>query len=147
MAVSGINQANDPAAYQQHVFWTDPRTSAHDNISPNDFFKLQRNFYPTFDDALLLELIAGLSLNEHVSKAMYMLSAGSKRKVWLAAAFASGAAVTLLDEPFAALDKASINFLIKQLENFAKKTGRAWIIADYEVPENLTTQTVIDLDL
>ena len=32
------------------------------------------------------------------------LSAGTRRKVWLAGAFASGAAVTLLDEPFAALD-------------------------------------------
>ena len=144
MAVCGINQAGNLASYKKHVYWVDPRTSAHDQISPNDYFDLQRSFYPTFNDAVLLELIDGLSLNEHVSKAMYMLSAGSKRKVWLAAAFASGATLTLLDEPFAALDKASINFLIKQLEIFAKKTGRAWVIADYEVPENLTTQAVID---
>ena len=108
------------------------------NISPNDYFDLQRSFYPTFDDAVLLELIDGLSLNDHVSKAMYMLSAGSKRKVWLAAAFASGAAVTLLDEPFSALDKASINFLIKRLETYAQSSDRAWVIADYEVPQNLS---------
>jgi ABC-type Mn2+/Zn2+ transport system ATPase subunit len=108
---------------------------------------LQRRFYPAFNDAVLLELLDGLSLSDHVAKAMYMLSAGSKRKVWLAAAFASGAAVTLLDEPFAALDKASINFLTKQLETFAQNPSRAWVVADYEVPANLTTQTVIDLDL
>jgi ABC-type multidrug transport system ATPase subunit len=147
IAVCGVNQAGNLASYKQHVFWVDPRTSAHDQISPNDYFGLQRSFYPNFNDTVLLELIDGLSLNDHASKAMYMLSAGSKRKVWLAAAFASGATVTLLDEPFAALDKTSINFLIQQLEISAQKSKRAWVIADYEVPQNLTTNYTIDLDL
>jgi ABC-type multidrug transport system ATPase subunit len=147
IAVCGVNQAGNLASYKQHVFWVDPRTSAHDQISPNDYFGLQRSFYPNFNDTVLLELIDGLSLNDHASKAMYMLSAGSKRKVWLAASFASGATVTLLDEPFAALDKASINFLIQQLEISAQKSKRAWVIADYEVPQNLTTNYTIDLDL
>jgi ABC-type multidrug transport system ATPase subunit len=145
--VCGISQADSLASYKQHVFWVDPRTSAHDGISPSEYFDLQRRIYPAFDDVMLATLIEGLSLNDHASKAMYMLSAGSKRKVWLAAAFASGAAVTLLDEPFAALDKASINFLIQQLEISAQKSKRAWVIADYEVPQNLTTNYTIDLDL
>ena len=147
IAVCGVNQAGNLASYKQHVFWVDPRTSAHDGISPSEYFDLQRRIYPAFDDVMLATLIEGLSLNDHASKAMYMLSAGSKRKVWLAAAFASGAAVTLLDEPFAALDKASINFLIQQLEISAQKSKRAWVIADYEVPQNLTTNYTIDLDL
>jgi ABC-type multidrug transport system ATPase subunit len=147
IAVCGVNQAGNLASYKQHVFWVDPRTSAHDGISPSEYFDLQRRIYPAFDDVMLAALIEGLSLNDHASKAMYMLSAGSKRKVWLAAAFASGATVTLLDEPFAALDKASINFLIQQLEISAQKSKRAWVIADYEVPQNLTTNYTIDLDL
>ena len=147
MAVCGISQADSLASYKQHVFWVDPRTSAHDQISPNDYFDLQRSFYPNFNDAVLLELIEGLSLNDHVSKAIYMLSAGSKRKVWLAAAFASGATVTLLDEPFSALDKASINFLIKRLETYAQSSDRAWVIADYDVPQNLFANCMINLDL
>jgi ABC-type multidrug transport system ATPase subunit len=147
IAVCGVNQAGNLASYKQHVFWVDPRTSAHDQISPNDYFGLQRSFYPNFNDTVLLELIDGLSLNDHASKAMYMLSAGSKRKVWLAAAFASGATVTLLDEPFAALDKTSINFLIQQLAISAQKSKRAWVIADYEVQQNLTANYTIDLDL
>jgi ABC-type multidrug transport system ATPase subunit len=147
IAVCGVNQAGNLASYKQHVFWVNPRTSAHDGISPSEYFDLQRRIYPAFDDVMLAALIEGLSLNDHASKAMYMLSAGSKRKVWLAAAFASGATVTLLDEPFAALDKASINFLIQQLEISAQKSKRAWVIADYEVPQNLTTNYTIDLDL
>ena len=99
---------------------------------------MQRKVYPAFDDVLLLALIEGLSLYDHIAKAMYMLSAGSKRKVWLAAAFASGATVTLIDEPFAALDKASINFLLERLESISQNTNRAWVIADYEVPQNLS---------
>ena len=147
LAICGIIPTDDLASYKQHVFWVDPRTSAHDHISPNDYFDLQRKDYPEFDDALLLELIEGLSLSDHVSKAIYMLSAGSKRKVWLAAAFASGATATLLDEPFAALDKASINFLLERLECVAHNTNRAWVIADYEVPQNLSTVLTIVLDL
>jgi ABC-type multidrug transport system ATPase subunit len=147
IAIDSVSQANDLTSYKKNVYWVDPRASVHDNISPNDFFDLQRRFYPAFDDAILLDLIEGLSLSDHVSKAMYMLSAGSKRKVWLAAAFASGAAVTLLDEPFAALDKPSINFLIERLVTFAHDSDRAWVIADYEVPQNLVTNLTIDLDL
>jgi ABC-type multidrug transport system ATPase subunit len=147
IAIDSVSQANDLTSYKKNVYWVDPRASVHDNISPNDFFDLQRRFYPAFDDAILLDLIEGLSLSDHVSKAMYMLSAGSKRKVWLAAAFASGAAVTLLDEPFAALDKPSINFLIERLVTFAHDSDRAWVIADYEVPQNLVTNLSIDLDL
>lgn len=147
IAVCGVNQAGNLASYKQHVFWVNPRTSAHDGISPSEYFDLQRRIYPAFDDVMLATLIEGLSLNDHASKAMYMLSAGSKRKVWLAAAFASGATMTLLDEPFAALDKASINFLIQQLEISAQKSKRAWVIADYEVQQNLTTNYTIDLDL
>ena len=147
IAIDSVSQANDLTSYKKNVYWVDPRASVHDNISPNDFFDMQRRFYPAFDDAILLNLIEGLSLSDHVSKAMYMLSAGSKRKVWLAAAFASGAAVTLLDEPFAALDKPSINFLIERLVTFAHDSDRAWVIADYEVPQNLVTNLTIDLDL
>jgi ABC-type multidrug transport system ATPase subunit len=151
ITIENINQTVDTALFKKHVFWVDPRTNAHDNISPNDYFDLQRNFYPAFDNALLLELLEGLSLSDHVSKSMYMLSAGSKRKVWLAAAFASGANVTLLDEPFAALDKASIHFLIELLKNTntnaAQNTKRAWVIADYEAPQDLHANFTINLDL
>jgi ABC-type multidrug transport system ATPase subunit len=147
IAVCGMRQSDDLASFKKHVFWIDPRTTEYDQISPNDYFDMQRKFYLTFDEPLLHELIEGLNLSDHVSKAMYMLSAGSKRKVWLAAAFASGASVTLLDEPFAALDKASINFLIDRLMAFAPSSGRAWVIADYELPSNLAANFVVDLDL
>ena len=74
-----------------------------------------------------------------------MLSTGSKRKVWLAAAFASGATVTLLDEPFAALDTASIGFILAWLRGIASDTDQAWVMADYVAPDGLPMVQVIDL--
>lgn len=144
---SHIIQTNDLNSYQKHVFWTDPRTITHDQISPNDFFDMQRKSYSNFDEFVLADMIQSLSLTEHVSKEIFRLSAGSKRKVWLAAAFASGAAVTLLDEPFAALDQASIGYLLDRLETYAQNKQRAWVIADYEVSQNLLTTFTINLDL
>jgi ABC-type multidrug transport system ATPase subunit len=145
ISINRIQQTNDLESFRKNVYWIDPRTTAHDQLSPNTYFDLQRSFYPSFDDALLVDLVQGLSLTEHATKAMYMLSAGSKRKVWLATAFASGAAVTLIDEPFAALDKASIGFLLTQLKKSAQNSQRAWVIADYLAPENLCISQTIDL--
>jgi energy-coupling factor transporter ATP-binding protein EcfA2 len=90
-------------------------------------------------------LVEGLSLGEHQHKPLYMLSTGSKRKVWLAAAFAAGAPVTLLDVPFASLDKASIRFVTEQLCQQAKVATRAWVFADYEAPSGLPFVSTLDL--
>ena len=147
VAINGISLTKDLPSYRKQVFWIDPRTTAHDQLVVNDYFDLQRKFYSNFDDAALAELIKSLSLTEHVSKEIYKLSAGSKRKVWLAAAFASGAAVTLIDEPFSALDKASIGYLLDRLDTYAQNKLRAWVISDYEVPQNLSTTLTVNLDV
>lgn len=63
-----------------------------------------------------------------------MRSTGTRRKVFLAGAFASRAAVTLLDEPFAALDRASIALVLELLQEAATHPSRAWVVADYAAP-------------
>ena len=71
----------------------------------------------------------------HLHKPMYQLSSGSQRKVLLAAALASGAVLTLLDEPLAALDKPSISYLLQALEAEARAPrwpGRAVLVAHHE---------------
>jgi ABC-type Mn2+/Zn2+ transport system ATPase subunit len=87
----------------------------------------------------------GLSLTPHLDKALYMLSTGSRRKVFMAAALASQAAVTLLDQPFVALDRPSITYLLGVLADAAKNTDRAWVVADYVAPENVALAGVIAL--
>lgn len=145
LQVDDVRLDDQPAAYRQQVFWADPRSDAFDQMTPADYFKSLHRLHPRFDDQVLADLIEGLSLAPHLDKFVYMLSTGSKRKVWLAAAFASGAAVTLLDEPFAALDKPSIGFVRELLKNAAGHPARAWVIADYEAPGDVRLAAIIDL--
>jgi len=127
------------------TFWTDPKSTAFDQITVAEYVNSLRPRYPQFDDQALAGLIEVLSLADHQHKPLYMLSTGSKRKVWLAAAFASGAAVTLLDEPFAALDLASINIVIERLAEVASHSTRTWVLADYEAPLGVPLAATIDL--
>jgi len=62
------------------------------------------------------------------------------------AALASGATVTLLDQPFAALDLASIHIIKEYLHEAAEHPSRAWIVADYEAPNDLPLASVLNLD-
>ena len=137
--------AQHGAAYRQQVFRVDPRSTDFDPITPLEYFKTLHRQYPGFDDRAVGGLMEGLSLGPFKDKPLYMLSTGSKRKVWLAAAFASGAAVTLLDEPFAALDKTSIGFVTTLLQEAASDPARAWVLADYEAPAGVSLAAVIDL--
>ena len=145
LQIRGVSLQDQPAAYRQQLFWIDPRTEAFDQITALEFFASQRARYPAFDEQVLARLLVGLDLADHAHKQLFMLSTGSKRKVWMAAAFASGACVTLLDMPFAALDKASIAFVLNLLKDSASPTGRAWVLADYEAPAGVPLAATIDL--
>lgn len=136
---------DQPAAYRQQLFWTEARSEAFDQLTPPEYFEMQSQSWPGFDRQRLTELIKGLDLQAHLHKKLFMLSTGSKRKVWLAAAFASGATVTLLDEPFAALDTPSIRFVAQLLKDAAARQDRAYVIADYEAPDDVPLAAVIDL--
>ena len=146
LSINGISLHDQPETYNKAVFWMDPRSNALDPSTPADYFKSLPSKYPKFDPLLLAELIEGLSLSDHLHKNLFMLSAGSKRKVWLAAAFASGAVVTLIDKPFAALDMTSIGFLKALLTEAADHPSRAWVIADYAAPDGVKLAAVLDLD-
>lgn len=137
--------ATAPAAYRAQVFWMDPRTTAHDQIRGVDFLASKAARYPDWNAALLAELSQALDLTPHLHKPLYMLSTGSKRKVWMAAAFTSGATLTLLDEPFAALDKTSIRCVLDLLREAANHPHRAWVVADYEAPAGVPLAQHIDL--
>ena len=127
-----------PAPGAQHRFWRDPRAPWPD-VSPECWASEQAALYPRWDAAAWLAHVRGFGLQEHLHKEMFRLSTGSKRKVLLAAALASGAPLTLIDEPEAALDWASIRYLRGALTREAGRssaTGRVIVVANYEpVPD------------
>lgn len=90
-------------------------------------------------------LIDGLSLGKHLPKGFYMLSAGGRRKVGLAAAMALQPPLTLLDQPFSALDLPSIRFVTSWLSEQSQASDRLVLFADYEAPTGLHIPQRIDL--
>lgn len=145
LSVQGIRLDQQHGAYRERVFWTDPQTEAHDAISAADHMECLQQHCPRFSAEALDELVAGFSLAPHLHKPLYMLSAGSRRKVWLSAAFAAGATVTLIDQPFAALDGPSIHFLLELLQDVADHPSRAWVLADFAAPAAVNLASVITL--
>ncbi len=127
------------------VFWTDLQAAKHDAISVQDCWQQCQNQYPHWDAPLLQDLAEELDMAQHRHKPLYMLSTGSRRKVGLIAALASGASVTLLDQPFSALDQRSVLTIKAFLEEAAHAATRAWIVADYEAPNDLPLARVLQL--
>ncbi|QRF62587.1 ATP-binding cassette domain-containing protein [Variovorax sp. UC122_21] len=141
----GVRLDEDRDAYARNVFFVDPETDAFNNISATQCTASLSAGDPGFDAQRWQALVEGFSLTPHLEKPMYMLSTGSKRKVWLAAALASGRALTLLDEPTAALDANSIRFLWRTLADSAGRHDRAIVIASAERIEAVPLAGLIEL--
>jgi ABC-type multidrug transport system ATPase subunit len=128
------------------VFWIDLQNTAHDTSTVQDCWETLRADYPHWNPGLLDDLAEELDMNSHRDKRLHMLSAGSRRKVMVIAALASGATVTLLDQPFAALDLGSIRTLHAFLQEATDHPSRAWIVADYTAPHGIRLAHVLNLD-
>lgn len=145
LLVRGTSLRDAPEDYRRQVFWLDPQTDALDAISATDWLGRVAPRYPGFRADVLADLIEGFALAPHLEKPMYMLSTGSKRKVWLSAAFACGAPLTLIDQPFAALDGPSMRFLRELLQEAAEHPSRAWLLADHSAPDGVPLAQVVAL--
>ena len=138
-------EAGQVVAPEGNVFWVDLQDAAHDSTTVQACWDALRRRWPNWNESLLQDLAQELDMQQHADKRLNMLSAGSRRKVMVLAALASGADVTLLDQPFTALDLASIRILHEFLHEAAEHPTRAWIVADYEVPSDLPLACVLNL--
>lgn len=134
-----------PTKDQSWAFRPDPLDSEADPTPVADWLAQVAKRFPAFDHSIVPDLAQALDLTPHLHKPLYMLSAGSRRKVGHCAAFASGAALTLLDQPFTALDLSSSRILCTLLQELAEHPRRACVVADYAAPEGVMLSAVIDL--
>lgn len=146
LQIGGHLLSADAPSYRRQVFRTDPVSDAFAQSTPTAWFAQLRVRYPAFDLTLATQLLEQLYLSPHLDKTGHMLSTGSRRKVWLAAALASGAPVVLIEQPFAALDTPSIRVVTELLQRSAQPSGRVIVLADYEVPDALQLNGRITLD-
>ena len=127
------------------AFWLDTRLPEHEQTTPEEFWAQIQMKHPCWSESLCNELCTALDLQDHLGKQLYMLSNGSRRKVALIALLASGAQFICLDQPFVALDQASIKVLCDFLNDMADDPSRTWLVADYEADPRLDWSAVINL--
>ncbi|MGO4391678.1 ATP-binding cassette domain-containing protein [Variovorax sp. M-6] len=132
LALAGARLHEDASIYESGVFFVDPATDAFDPLTVHACTAALRVGDARFDEAAWQSLAEGFGLAPHMDKSMYMLSTGSKRKVWLAAALASGRPLILLDEPTGGLDAASIRCLWRALAEKARGLQQAVVVASGE---------------
>ena len=139
--IQGASVAENPLAYRRQVAWLDPHDTGLDEQTARQIFAA----LPGCDPDVLQSHIDGLALGAHLDKTLTMMSTGTRRKVLLAAALAAEAPVTLLDQPFKALDRPSIDYLLAVLTEAARHPERACVVADYEAPPGIELAGVIEL--
>jgi len=132
--------ANGPDA-----LWLDLALPRQDDLTPHQVWDALRQRCPRWDSVLQEDLAQSLRLEPHLDKKLSMLSTGSRRKVALVGLLASGATVTCLDQPFAALDAASIGVVRDFLAEAADHASRTWVVADYEADPRLSWRRCIVL--
>jgi ABC-type transport system involved in cytochrome c biogenesis ATPase subunit len=145
LCAAGVWLDEAPQRYRQQVFRIDPLTETHDALAAAQYLEGLATHWPQLSAAALDDLTEGFDLRAHLHKPIYMLSTGTRRKLWLSAAFAAGAPVTLIDQPFAALDKPAVGFLSELLQDVQHHPKRAWWVADHTVAAGMTEPRVIHL--
>ena len=112
------------------VFWAEAESAGSEQWGLPDVWAKVAKRFPGFDEAALARHLEGFALAPHLAKQLFMLSTGTRRKVWLAAALASGAPLTLIDEPLAGLDWASVRYLAQAVSDaVASGAERAVVLA------------------
>ena len=139
-------------AAAQDVFWSDPRQPPAGTV-PEQRSELWvdslRSAYPRWDESRWSSLAACWNLEEALHKPWLALSAGTARKLRMAAALSSGAQRIMLDEPIAGLDKPSIQVLRAALQMAQVNAGAVpqWIfVAHYDDLQLAIWDSVLELE-
>lgn len=125
------------------ALWLDLRLPEHDAHTPEAVWAQLQAEHPRWNAALQADLADALHLQDHLGKQLFMLSAGSRRKVALVGLLASGATLTCIDQPYAALDMASVRVIQEFLGDMTDHPSRSWVVADYEADKTLPWRSVV----
>lgn len=128
------------------AIWQDLSLPGRDEETPAAVWASLREQYLGWSPEVQAALIDALDLQPHLDKSLFMLSTGSRRKVALVGLLSAGARVTCLDQPYSALDLASVKALRGFLQAQSGHDGRTWVVADYEADPMLAWQQVIRLE-
>ena len=145
LVLAGLDGQAAPEAYRAQVFWADPRSEALNDLTPLAWYARLPHHHGAWDAAALDAHVAGFCLQPHLDKPLHALSTGSRRKVLMAGALASGAPLTLIDEPIAGLDRSSVAYLVQALAQYGSQPGRMIVVAHHEALAGVPWGQVVDL--
>lgn len=80
----------------------------------------------------LLELVG---LGDFMNNYPYELSGGMQQRVGIARGLVHDPQILLMDEPFAALDAMSREFMMQELQNIWRDTGKSVLFITHSIPE------------
>ncbi|MFT6270665.1 MAG: heme exporter protein A [Alphaproteobacteria bacterium] len=137
-----INLATTGIVYIGHKLGFSGLLSAIENLQ----FYMSMIGRPCQDTSEILEVLSLLGLDGLEDLPLKHLSAGQQRRVSLAKLWLNkGANLWVLDEPFTALDAATVSMLEHYIECFLKQNG-AVIMTSHQATNIAHQQTVFDLE-
>lgn len=133
----------------QDCFWMDPRQAQSADQAQQlvkDWVGAQQSRYPRWQAAQWQTHVQHWQLETALDKPWLALSTGTARKLWMAAGLASGAALVLIDEPIAGLDRPSVAYLHALLAQQAGVQNRWVMVAHYDDLQGLPWDTQLVLE-
>lgn len=127
-------QPFDNAAVMDRVALTGVDVGYPASWSGKDILKGAQLRYPKWDDGLARRLIDDFDLDEALGTTYSKMSRGQRAMVGNIVGIASGAELTLLDEPYVGLDVHNTNVFYRHLLDVAEG-GRTFVMATHHIEE------------
>jgi ABC-2 type transport system ATP-binding protein len=132
-----ISLAKQPIEYKKNVYWMGPDAPAFDHLSAQEFWLFIAGLYSSADTQLASQLAQQMQFTQYGQTPMRALSSGNQRKAALIAALSANCPVTLLDEPYNALDASAQAVLTTHLTQQMTNANRAWVMTSHALSPTL----------
>jgi len=129
--VFGLDVVQDAAFVREHVCYAPVLGGFYGSLTGRENLELARHFYGATADALDAAL-ARVGLHNAQGQLVRRYSSGMKKRLMLAKVHLSGAALWLLDEPYASLDDSG-KTLVDGLLQEAQRERRTVIVASHDL--------------
>ena len=143
---NGKSIKNDAENYQSNLTYIGHLNGLKDDLTALENLQFSARLAANVvNDAVVLSALTAIGVARCANLPVGVLSQGQKRRVALAKLWLSSSQLWILDEPFAALDTASVAILAEQLNQHMAKGGMAIITTHQDV--DIQAQSIQNLRL
>ena len=137
VSVNGLDLRTHPLAAKQHIGFLSGDTQLYHRLTPREVLRYFGRLYGMINGALeerIEQLVTELEMDSFADRHCRTLSTGQKQRANIARAFLHRPDVLMLDEPTAALDVISSQFIIQAIRR-ERAAGRAVLISTHIMSE------------